>query len=118
MLVAVQAFGQQGQRKGPPSAEERLERVTNMLESEMDLSTEKMAEVQAIYMKFFETMDKEREADRAAMREKRTGLVEDRNEELKDALSESEYDQLIALMEAHRKEMRNKRGKGPGGGQK
>ena len=111
----TQGIAQPGQRSRP-TTEQKLERVSTQLESQMDLTPVKMEAVQGIYKSFFETMEKEREVMQKAMQNRRNELVMKRNEDLKDKLSKEEYAQIIALMENMRRDMKGNcppGGKGP-----
>jgi hypothetical protein len=101
-VMGIMQLSAQEQPPKPPSAEERLQRITTELNKNIKLSTAQQAKVQAAYKDFFADMDKLRAAggDKnppppppppPGKKEDVDKLVKARDAKIKAALSEAQY---------------------------
>ena len=114
MLVSLSSYAQRG-GGDRPSPEERAKQLTTQMAEHLDLSEDQVKKVEEINLSYAKKMMEAREAaqsDRSAMRSKMESMTEDRNKDLKEILTEEQFESLEE-MRSERKPRgeRRKRGK-------
>ena len=117
MLVTSAAYAQRGQMAR--SAEDRAEMQTTMMQRQLELKPEQVAQVKAINLKYAKQIEDMRqsgagpEAEKQARMEEMTKMAPARDAELKKVLTAEQYKKHKELDEQRRAEMRNGRGMQP-----
>ena len=106
--------GGQGGRKGPPSVEMQLERMTKEL-SLTDDQKPKVKEVIEENRKKMQEVFADRSAPREERREKMQKISDEQDKKFKEILKADQYAKWEKMRDKMREEMRNRRGGGPGG---
>ncbi len=95
------------------NAEDMSKMQTEMMKKELNLSDKQTTEVSAINLKFAKKMDEQRknsEGDREAMHKQMETMQKERNAELKEVLTDEQYEKFLKKEE----EMRKNHGRGSG----
>ncbi len=117
LFIAFQAKAQGPNRGGTP--EEFANRQTKQMTELLSLSEKQQEQVAALNLKYAKKRDEQRKeavGDREAMREKMKTMRTERQKELKEILSEEQYNKYIEF-EKERFEKRRQNGQGQGRGQ-
>ncbi|WP_289054622.1 hypothetical protein [Carboxylicivirga marina] len=117
LMMSLIACNTNGQQRKRASAEDMAKHQTEMMEKSLDLSSEQSKTVSELNLKYAEKFKKIKEeagGDREKMRTLRGELLNKKNDELKEVLSEEQFEKYIKLEEERAKEMRNGRRGGRG----
>lgn len=112
MAVTATAFAQNGGQRDPAAM---AKRQSDRMKTELSLTDEQYAKVVAVNEKAAEKMKTLREngTSRESMREERTKMDKEKDDEFVKILSKEQWDKWVALKEKLREERRGQRG--PGG---
>lgn len=122
VLMAGPLLAQPGPGRGPRMTEDDVKARVEMLADTLKMSDKQEKQILESELKFFQTMQKEREnfdpetGDRDAMRAKMRTLREERDAQYKAVLSEEQYTLYQKIQEERRAEMQRRRsgqGQGP-----
>ena len=92
----LQVSAQQGEHK-PPSIEERIKRVTESLEKEIELSDSQKEIIQRAYTEFFKTTDKLMQSGQRPEKSVMEKHESERDTKIKKALSKEKYEQYLNI---------------------
>ena len=106
--------GGEGGRKGPPSVEMQLERMTKEL-ALTDDQKPKVKEVLEENRKKMQEVFADRSGSREERREKMQKLGDEQDKKLKGILKSDQYEKWEKMRDKMREEMRNRKKGGPGG---